>query len=69
MELPDILWIIFNLILILYAISLFIYGKYFRKKDPLTFKNVIDDNKILYRNDSDLNLIEGEENDKKENLI
>ena len=69
MEQNHYLMIILNSIVIIYAIILFIYGKYFRKKDPLTFKNVIDDNKILYRNDSDLNLIEGEENDKKENLI
>ena len=69
MEQNHYLMIILNSIVIIYAIILFIYGKYFRKKDPLTFRNYIDDNKILYRNDSDLNLIEGEENDKKENLI
>jgi len=32
-----IIWIISNLILILYAIILFIYGKYIRKKDSINF--------------------------------
>lgn len=30
-------WIALNAILILYAIGLFIYGKYFRKKEVLVF--------------------------------
>ena len=30
------LWIILNAILVAYAISLFIYGKYFRHKDSLS---------------------------------
>ena len=30
------LWIILNVILVIYAIVLFIYGKYFRHKDSLS---------------------------------
>jgi hypothetical protein len=30
------LWIILNAILVVYAIALFIYGKYFRHKDSLS---------------------------------
>ena len=69
MELPDILWIVFNSILILYAISLFIYGKYFRKKHSFTFRNYIDDNRLLYKNESNFDLIEGEKKKKNQSLI
>ena len=31
------LWIILNSILVLYAIILFIYGKYFKHKDTLSY--------------------------------
>ena len=69
MELHDILWILFNSILILYTISLIIYGKCIRKKDTLSFRNYIDDNKLLYRNDSNMALSENEINEKSENFI
>lgn len=37
-ELSDIkyLWIILNIVLVVYAIILFIYGKYFKRKDSLS---------------------------------
>jgi hypothetical protein len=69
MELPDILWIVFNSLLIIYTIFLIIYGKCIRKKDSLSFRNYIDDNKVLYRNDSNMALSKNEINDKSENLL
>lgn len=36
-------WIILNVILVLYAVGLFIYGKYFRKRDMsscVSFNNI-----------------------------
>ena len=32
-----VLWIVLNAILIVYAIFLFVYGKYFRHKDSLSY--------------------------------
>jgi hypothetical protein len=69
METHDILWILFNGILIVYTISLIIYGKCIRKKDIISFRNYIDDNKILYRNDSNIAISQNEINEKTENLI
>jgi hypothetical protein len=69
METHDILWILFNGILIVYTISLIIYGKCIRKKDTISFRNYIDDNKILYRNDSNIAISQNEINEKTENLI
>ena len=69
METHDILWILFNGILIVYTISLIIYGKCIRKKDTISFRNYIDDNKILYRNDSNIPISQNEITEKTENLI
>jgi uncharacterized protein YjeT (DUF2065 family) len=37
MEIEKTIWIIINLVLILYGIFLFIYGKYIRKKESNIF--------------------------------
>ena len=68
--------IFLNSILIIYGFILFIYGKYFRKKDYLYFNNssYIDASKDLFRNES---IIESNEKlisinqniNKMENLI
>ena len=76
------LWIILNSILVLYAIILLIYGKYFRNKDSLSIvthnflnifiqKNIAVDNKGTFgRADDSIRNIENKElDDKKINLI
>ena len=54
MEQNTVLMIILNCVVVIYGLFLFIYGKYFRKKDYLFFQNslYIDSNKDLFRNDS-----------------
>ena len=49
-----ILMLILNFIVISYALILFIYGKYYKNKEYLNFKNYlhIDQVKGLYRSDS-----------------
>jgi len=37
MAIEKIIWIILNLVLIIWAVILFIYGKYIRKKDSINF--------------------------------
>ena len=47
-----ILWIVLNCFLIIYTFILFIYVSFYMKKESLSFKNIIDDNKGLFRYDS-----------------
>lgn len=82
-ELSDIkyLWIILNIVLVVYAIILFIYGKYFKRKDSLSLvsynhliifniffiqKNITDDNKLMYgRTEDSIRITENKELDEK----
>ena len=78
-----ILWVVLNSILVLYAIILFIYGRYCRHKDSLslvikifliyflfTQKNIPDDNKGMFGREDSLRITENKElDDKKINLI
>lgn len=72
------LWIVINVILALYAIGLFVYGKYFRKRDVAAYvfyiinklqKNYIEDKNSYSRTDSGEHLsqlgnIKGSPNEK-----
>ena len=75
MEQNQYLMIILNSIVIIYAIILFIYGKYFRKKDYLFFQNFlyIDTNKDLLRSvsyiDGNQKLLPNQRISKMDNLI
>lgn len=66
-----ILWIVLNCFLIIYTFFLFIYGSFYMKKESLSFKNIIDDNKGLFRYDSKTNIPNNilSVDDKNESLI
>ena len=78
-----ILWVVLNSILVLYAIILFIYGRYCRHKDSLSLvihifiiyflisqKNIPDDNKGMFGREDSIRITENKElDDKKINLI
>ena len=72
-----VLWIVLNAILIVYAIFLFVYGKYFRHKDSLSYviykiyniffyfvqKSITEDNRgIFSRPDDSLRINENKSN-------
>ena len=67
----QITWIVFDCILVIYAFFLFIYGMYFKQKTSLKFKDIIDEKKSLFHQDTQYNfentLINNE--DKNESLI
>ena len=73
------LWIILNSILVLYAIILLIYGKYFRNKDSLSIvthnllifiqKHITEDNKDVFGRAEDSIRDNKELDDKKINLL
>ena len=67
----QIAWIVFDCILLIYAFFLIIYAKYFKEKTSLKFKDIIDEKKSLFHQDTQYKfentLINNE--DKNESLI
>ncbi len=67
----QIVWIVLDCFLVIYGFFLFIYGKYFKQKTSLKFKDIIDEKKSLFHHDtqfhSDSNLLY--KDDKNESLI
>ena len=67
----QIVWIVFDCLLVIYGFFLFIYEKYFKQKNSLKFKDIIDEKKSLFHQDTQFNfdntLINNE--DKNESLI
>jgi hypothetical protein len=49
------IWVSLNLILVLYGIALFIYGKYFRKKESLYIKHITEDRASYIENMARIN--------------
>ena len=51
----QIVWIVFDCLLVIYGFFLFIYEKYFKQKNSLKFKDIIDEKKSLFHHDTQIN--------------